>query len=267
MLTRYPGAQWRPIGTQSEPLIRPRILIFHTMVGSLKGSDGMFRQGGYDGTESHFGVGGPWDGADLDGVVWQWQSLDRQADAQGEGNAYCTSIETADGGNPDRPWSDKQLTALVALAAWWCEQTGAPARLVDSPAESGFGYHSQFTVWNPNRHSCPNPARARQLREQVIPLAAAELGATPEAPKVTPKAPPRAPLGVALRRALRHVSPMMHGPDVEAVQRATGTLVDGWYGRLTAAAVVRYQRANGLTPDGVVGPLTARAMRLPWDAA
>ena len=76
MQVRYPSASWRPLGTQSEPAITPRILIFHTMVGSLKGTDALFRGQGYTGTESHFGVGGPWDGAALDGAVWQWQSID-----------------------------------------------------------------------------------------------------------------------------------------------------------------------------------------------
>lgn len=81
MQVRYPGASWRPLGTQSEPLITPRVLVFHTMVGYLRGTDSLFRREGYTGTESHFGVGGPWDGGALDGAVWQWQSIDRQADA------------------------------------------------------------------------------------------------------------------------------------------------------------------------------------------
>ena len=85
MLTRYPAAEWRPLGEQTEPGITPRILIVHTMVGYLRSTDTMFRKQGYTGTESHFGVGGPWDSSDLDGAVWQWQSIDRQADAQNAG--------------------------------------------------------------------------------------------------------------------------------------------------------------------------------------
>ena len=67
MQVQYPSASWRPLGTQSEPRITPRILVFHTMVGYLKSTDSLFRGQGYTGTESHFGVGGPWDGAALDG--------------------------------------------------------------------------------------------------------------------------------------------------------------------------------------------------------
>jgi L,D-peptidoglycan transpeptidase YkuD (ErfK/YbiS/YcfS/YnhG family) len=36
--------------------------------------------------------------------------------------------------------------------------------------------------------------------------------------------------------------------------------VDGWFGAMTRAAVVRFQRANGLTVDGIVGRETGRAL-------
>lgn len=180
MQTRYPAAVWRPLGLQTEPRIGvPRVLIFHTMVGNLAGTDQMFRGGGYAGTESHFGVGGPWEPGALDGVVWQWQGIDRQADAQGDGNAYATSVETADGGDPDRPWTPDQVEALVRLGVWWCQQTGHPARLVDLPTQAGFGYHSQFRAWNPHAHSCPNPARIRQLKTVIIPRVASALRPKP----------------------------------------------------------------------------------------
>ena len=54
---------------------------------------------GYQGTESHFGVGGRWGGdakAGLDGTVWQWQDLLYTADANLDGAWDVISIETAD---------------------------------------------------------------------------------------------------------------------------------------------------------------------------
>ncbi len=64
---RYPGAAWRPLGPQNQPRMRGHdIVCLHTMVGSLWGTDAYFRQGGYGGTESHFGVG-------AGGGVLQWQ--------------------------------------------------------------------------------------------------------------------------------------------------------------------------------------------------
>ena len=169
METRYPRAELRLLGTQVEPLIgTPRILVFHTMAGYLKSTDALFRSQGYQGVEAHFGVGGPWDGAQLDGAVWQWQLIDHQADAQAAGNRYCTSIETSDGGNPDRPWTPRQLEALAQLAAWWCRQTGYPPRVVTGTGGTGFGYHCQFDEWNPNRHACPGPVRIAQLRDVIV---------------------------------------------------------------------------------------------------
>lgn len=189
MQTRYPAAEWRPLGKQTEPGITPRILIFHTMVGYLRGVDSQFRASGYTGTESTFGVGGPRDGQALDGAVWQWQDLTHQADAQFAGNDYANSVETSDGGDPGRPWSAKQLAALIALTVWWCRQTGAPCRLVRSTSDRGIGYHRQFPAWNPDLHSCPGDVRLTQLVDHIIPTAARELAAPPTpvpAPAPTP---------------------------------------------------------------------------------
>lgn len=185
----YPGAVLKLLGPQTEPLIHPRILVFHTMVGYLKSTDALFRTNGYSGVESSFGVGGPWDGVGLDGAVWQWQFTDRQADAQAAGNAFCDSVETSDGGDPDRPWSQKQQKSLIDLTVWWCRQTGSPCRLVTSETDHGIGYHRQFADWNPNAHSCPGNVRLAQLKGVIIPSAARILKPTPSptpAPKPIP---------------------------------------------------------------------------------
>ena len=260
MLLQYPPASWRPLGRQSEPVIGvPTVLIAHTMQGNLASSDALFRRDGYTGVEAHFGIGGPWDGHDLDGAVWQWQALDRQADAQMAGNAYATSVETSDGGDPDRPWSAAQLAALVDLGAWWCRQTGNPARIVSHPSEHGIGWHSQFAEWA-GGHTCPNPTRIGQLKALVIPAVAAALHAGGVgAPTATPK-----PDVVTLGRVLRLTDPRMHGEDVRAVQARAGTGTDGVYGPLSESAVMRWQSRHGLDPDGVVGPATAASMGLRW---
>jgi len=261
---RYPAARWRPLGRQDEPPITPRILVVHTMVGYLRGSEDLFRRNGYQGTESHFGIGGPWDrdndGTSLDGAVWQWQDTGRQADAQNAGNSICTSVETSDGGNPSNAWSPAQIEALTELIVWWCRGTGHPARISTSTTMPGIGWHAQHPEWAPDGRTCPGPVRIRQLRTVVVPDAAAILAAT--------EATPTRPAGVrlTLTRTLALDSPMLHGEDVRAVQRAVGVTDDGWYGPATHAAVIGYQRRHRLTPDGIVGPLTAAALGLGWSA-
>lgn len=251
---RHPTADWRPLGRQSEPLIgTPRILIVHTMVGYLRGTDTLFRRDGYTGTESHFGLGGPSDPG-LDGVLWQWQATDRQADAQHAGNAYATSIETSDGGHPTRPWSPAQIAALVDLIVWWCQGTGHPARISTATTQPGIGWHAQHRDWAPDGRTCPGPTRIEQLRTVVVPAAAAVLAGDHPAP------PPR-PAARAL--SYRAGQPMMRGADVVAVQSRVGVVPDGWYGPRTAGAVRAYQRRYGLAPDGVVGPATRAALGLP----
>ena len=49
------------------------------------------------------------------------------------------------------------------------------------------------------------------------------------------------------------------GEDVKTVQRRVGVPVDGIFGPVTKAAVVKWQAKYGLARDGVVGPKTAAA--------
>jgi peptidoglycan hydrolase-like protein with peptidoglycan-binding domain len=250
MQTLYPLAKYRPLSSrQTEPSIgTPRVLIFHTMVGNLSGTDNMFKRDGYSGTESHFGVGGPWESPSLDGVVYQWQPIDHQADAQWDGNAYATSIETADGGNPNNKWTALMLDALVRLGVWWCKATGNPATLVSSPSGRGIGYHCQFGAWNRSAHTCPGKVRLDQLLHNVIPSIHAEVaGGT-----------------FVLKRYLRLESPMMHGADVTRCQAKVGCKTDGYFGAITKEHVVAYQKAHRLIADGVVGPDTARSFGWSW---
>ncbi len=153
-----------------EPIIRPRMLIVHTMVGYLQGTEDRFRRPDIN-VESHFGIGGPWDGPGRDGEIRQWQDTNRQADAQWDANPFAISVETSDGGDPDRPWSPRQLGALAGLMLMAHRLDGIPARFVTTWNDpvGGFGWHRQFPQWNQSNHSCPGDVRLSQFINVVVP--------------------------------------------------------------------------------------------------
>jgi len=196
MLT-YPGAAYKPLGPQTEPRMTGHdIVCLHTMVGYLSSTDAYFRTAngaGYQGTESHFGVGGRWgkDGTlGLDGTVWQWQDLAYQADANLDGNPTVISVETADNAaRPIQPWTPLQCEGIARLLAWlcsveahaecpssWtCHREGIPLALIPDtkPGRRGIGYHRQGcdpwrvlggVRWSPSRgKDCPTEARIAQI--------------------------------------------------------------------------------------------------------
>jgi N-acetylmuramoyl-L-alanine amidase len=158
----YPAAANHNIPPGSnDPPITPRIVVVHTMVGTIESADAWFR-GGSGGVEAHFGVA-------MDGRVWQWRDTAVQADAQAAGNDYCISVETEDGGDPSRRWTEVQALKLDLLITWIGHTHQIPMRLVQSTSERGIGYHRQFDEWNPNKHSCPGDVRLAQLVDELIP--------------------------------------------------------------------------------------------------
>ena len=192
-----PGAAYKPLGPQTEPRMTGHdIVCLHTMVGYLSSTDAYFRTAngaGYQGTESHFGVGGRWgkDGTlGLDGTVWQWQDLAYQADANLDGNPTVISVETADNAaRPIQPWTPLQCEGIARLLAWlcsveahaecpssWtCHREGIPLALIPDtkPGRRGIGYHRQGcdpwrvlggVRWSPSRgKDCPTEARIAQI--------------------------------------------------------------------------------------------------------
>lgn len=167
------------------------------MVGYLASTDDMFEKNGYTGTESHFGVGGKW-GSDkskeLDGVVYQWQDTDYQADANLEGGWHVISIETADNApkfpNDIEPWTPKQEKAIVNLIAELCIKYDIPPELIPDtrPSRKGLAYHAQGCTpnivaggeaWSSSKgKECPGRTRIRQFKEIIIPAVQVKLRPT-----------------------------------------------------------------------------------------
>jgi peptidoglycan hydrolase-like protein with peptidoglycan-binding domain len=264
MQTLYQGAQWRPLSNiQSEPNIGvPRLLIWHTMVGYLLGTERMFRTNGYSGTESTFGIGGPWDGAKYDGVVFQWQSATRQADAQAAGNAYALSIEHSDGGNSNNPLSAKQIEADVQLGLWFCEQTGRPPIPAKAWNGYGFGMHNMFKEWNPDAHACPGRVREKQIREIVWPEIARRLGNTSNPTPPAAQGWPKFPL---CNSNYFGYGGIVHADSFKTWQqqmknRGWTIKVDGYFGPQSERVAKAFQKEKGLGVDGRIGLHT-------WNAA
>ena len=267
-----PFAKFRPLSdTQSEPRIVPRLLIFHTMVGFLKSSENYFKRNngvGYSGTESTYGVGGPWDGADLDGALWQWQGNLFQADAQYAGNLTANSVETSDGGLTRTPaWSPKQVDTLVRLSTWWFKMTGYDPVLTKSYDGRGFGYHNQFGQWtNFQARACPSKVRTEQLIEVIIPRTQKALSSAPVPvplpPSPTPSWFPPFPLSTGKWFGAGGVM-SGHGLGTWQKQmrnRGWFIVADGVYGPQTRSVALDFQAEKGLIRDGLVGKKT-------WDAA
>lgn len=243
---------------EGEPGMKPRIIIFHTMVGGLKACENFFRSS--SNLESHFGVGGSTDG-DLDGVIWQFVDTAQTADANFKANAFAISIETSDGGDPGRPWSPKQVDALVRLTRRLSALHDIPLRVVTSWNDpvGGLGWHTMFGApgkWTPVAKNCPGPVRIAQLKNEIFP--ALGIGAAAQGPVIDPG--PGGFPGVLLKRG----SQGEHVCRVQARLRALGhhvAEVPGCpFGPQTETAVKAFQGQHNLTADGKVGKDTWTAL-------
>ena len=181
-MARMPGALWRPIPASTSRITSYDILCWHTMVGSLWGTDGYFRKIA-PGVNSHFGTG-------PDGTIVQWVDTAFRSGANLNGNHHIISVETADlgagfpawntnDGSQVPAWTDAQLEANAAIAAWVHEEHGIPLTLIPDakPGRRGQGYHRQgvpgYMVAGAERWSnatgkvCPGNRRIAQIPELI----------------------------------------------------------------------------------------------------
>lgn len=174
-------AEHKLLGSQTEPrLVKKNKILIHTMVGTLRGTDSMFRQAGFDGTESHFGTSAI-------GEIWQWQDTDFQADANLEGNDDAISIENEDWGingwkgvGEVPPFAPDQLKALIRLCAAICVEHDIPPVALTNSEDASRGIGTHRLGIDPYRthgehysssfaKACPGNARLNQVNTIVIP--------------------------------------------------------------------------------------------------
>ncbi len=165
-------------------------VIMHTMVGNLPGTITVFNElnppDGLGPRSAHFGI-------DQQGKIHQFGPIGKRWIAWhiAAGNDAWYGIEHADGGNPDTPLTDAQLTASAQLVECLSAFAGFPLQITGSPSVQGYGTHSMGGMpWG--GHTCPDSA-TRHVRsaQQAEILARAEALRTPAQPS------PAQPLRVA----------------------------------------------------------------------
>ncbi len=217
-MSRYPGATWRPLAadpSHQAPMNRHDGIVLHTMAGSLAGTEAMFLQSGFTGTESHFGVG-------ADGTVLQWVDTSRRADANLNGTWRLLSVETADTGPPFPSWSgsnvpawtEAQLDAIAGIVAWAAKEHDFPIEAMGSSraSERGVGWHrlgiepwrvDGGEAWSESTgKACPGDRRIAQVPE-VIRRAKAIAGGGDDLPEPAALLAAEVTKNVSLKQAVR----------------------------------------------------------------
>lgn len=142
--------------------ITPRLVILHTAVSGAESLEGYWNSPGIV-LESHFYVS-QW------GTIYQYVDTNVRADANMNANDFAISVETWDGGNPNIPWTDAQIDALVRLTAWICDTHGIPKRVANGAYGNGVGWHNQYAAeWAGGPRACPGPQRIPQVQNVIIP--------------------------------------------------------------------------------------------------
>lgn len=263
---------WRPLAGNWDSQARltsPDLIVVHTMAGSLAGTDSHFRQNGYGGVESHFGIGG-------DGTCWQWQDTSRIAEANYRGNHRIISIETADKGTvfpawtgSDVPaWTDHQLASIARLITFLCTEHGIPCVAIpDSrPGRRGIGHHrlgidpwrvDGGELWSSSRgKACPGARRIAQLPRVIETARALMDGAAPDPAPISGTYARMGDRNDRVKNLQTFMTTMFRSYNI---YRPTG-----YYGIATRDGVAEFQKRTGVTgPDAdgtIVGPRTLREL-------
>lgn len=185
----YPGARKMELQPESDaqPAIRPTQFIVHSLAAPWTEQRTYEYWRDSTNLESHFGL-------DYDGSLGQFIGTETRADANAAANLRAdgtgaVSLESASNTKATDPWTPEQVEQIIRLGVWLHQRHGIPLRLCRNQADPGFGYHAQFSAWNPNAHACPGATRIKQFREVVLPAIVARASGvtTPPAPsKGTP---------------------------------------------------------------------------------
>ena len=179
--------------------------VMHTMVSDLPACVAWFNNPASQ-ASAHFGIA-------EDGTIHQFGPVGKGwiAWAQAAGNDAWYSIEHADGGHPDTPLTDAQLTASAQLVECLSAFAGFPLAVSDDVGTKGYGTHAMGgAAWG--GHTCPDlpPQHVRSAqRAEIIARAKAirnppVLPPHPPVPQPVTVAEAQAALGVLARYVSGH---------------------------------------------------------------
>lgn len=131
----YPGAVRKPI-RKNFSTRKPRYdaVIFHTDAGNARDLFGWWNHADNDGASSHFHIA-------KDGTIFQYVDTAHTSWTSGEGSSRSIGVETQ--GYGTEPWTDAQITSIMALIRWCNKTHGIPIRAMNSSrgTERGIGWH------------------------------------------------------------------------------------------------------------------------------
>lgn len=188
-MSRSKHATWKPIPyTGLHRRIPRRAVILHTNGGGSGSLFGYFSgnaRGDHGADNRHVGAHFQ---VMRDGHAEQYVDTANVIYHAYSASEWAVGIETEDDGNPSVPWTDAQITTIIAI----CRELGVPGQLLKEGASDGIGWHEQYPSWNKTAHSCPGKVREHQIHDRILPALA-----------VSPSR--RRRLHARLRVALHHV--------------------------------------------------------------
>ena len=177
---------WDDLGQRN-----PVGVVFHTMVGTLWGTDAYFRDRATGGSKglTDYGIGGSTDGPEWDGVILRWNDpRGRRAGwanggsdgLEGDGplfvrtlginaiNRDLVSIERSDGGDITTPLSPKQFESMCQLSAYWFDQAHVPWNRFPVNPNIGSGIVTNFFHREFATKGCPWDAVIDRIDELQV---------------------------------------------------------------------------------------------------